>query len=152
MCDVAYGMKLKIPSDMIYLRPVRAFMRELAENMGFCHDRANDIGLVVDEVFANAIEHGSAETESWVIIQCLPTDEMMEIIVSDTGRGQEPSTRWISAWADAIKKKTVSGTERGHGLLLAHNLTDEMSMESNPTGGIDVHLMIYKEEQKIAQR
>ena len=58
MCDVASGMKLKIPSNMIYLKPVRAFVKELAENTGFGHEKANDIELAVDEVFSNAIEHG----------------------------------------------------------------------------------------------
>ena len=143
-------MELKVPSDMIYLRPVRAFVRELAEGIGFCHEKANDIELAVDEIFTNAIEHGSDDTGSPVMVQCLSTDEMMKIIISDTGRQADSSTRWSSAWADAIREKTESGTERGHGLLLAHNLADEMSMESNPTGGVDVHLVIYKEGQPIA--
>ncbi len=78
-------MELKVPSDMIYLRPVRAFVRELAEGLGFCHEKANDIELAVDEIFTNAIEHGSDDTGSSVMVQCLSTDEMMKIIISDTG-------------------------------------------------------------------
>ena len=68
---------------------------------------------------------------------------MIEVTVSDTGTG-ESDTSWIIAWTDVVKKEIGSHTEKGHGLLLAHNLTDEMSMESNLTGGIDVHLVIYK--------
>ena len=143
-------MELKVPSDMIYLRPVRAFVRELAENIGFCHEKASDIELAVDEIFTNAIEHGSDDAGSSVMIQCLLTDEMMKIIISDAGRREDSNTNWSYAWANAIRKKTESGTERGHGLLLAHNLADEMSMESNSTGGVDVHLVIYKERQRIA--
>ena len=75
-----------------------------------------------------------------------PTPLSMEITVSDTGNGKPPGRKLIKAWKNAVKEKTKSGTERGHGLLLAHNLTDEMSMESNPTGGVDIHLVIYKEE------
>lgn len=148
MCDVVCGMELRIPSNMIYLKPVRAFVKELAENTGFGHEKANDIELAVDEVIANAIEHGSADTESPVVIQCLPTDEMIKITISDTGSGGVPNKKWISAWTDAVKEKTRSGTERGHGLLLAHNLADEMRMETNPTGGVDVHLVVYREGQK----
>ena len=150
MCDVAREMELKVSSDMVYLRPIRTFMRELAENMGFCREKASDIELAVDEVLANAIEHGSTGVESPVIIQCLSTDEMMKIIVSDAGCGEDVSIEWVSAWVDAVRDETESGTERGHGLLLAHNLADEMSMEPNPTGGIDVHLVIYKEDQSVA--
>ena len=145
-CEV----ELKVPSNLIYLRPVRAFMRELAENIGFCHEKASDIGLAVDEIFTNAIEHGSDGAGSSVMIQCWANDDMMKIIISDTGRGEDPSARWSNAWADAVRERTESGTERGHGLLLAHNLADEMSMESNSTGGIDVHLVMYKEGQRVA--
>jgi anti-sigma regulatory factor (Ser/Thr protein kinase) len=147
--DVAYGIEMKIPSDLIYLRPVRAFVRELAENMGFGHEKANDMELAVDEIFANAIEHGSAGTGSTIVMQCLPTDDMIEIIVSDTGCGKDTSVEWVSAWVDAVTDKTKSGTERGHGLLLAHSLTDDMSMKPNLTGGVDVHLVMYKEEQQV---
>ncbi len=152
MRDVACEVEMKIPSDMMYLRPVRAFVRELAENIGFCHEKANDMELAVDEVFANAIEHGSAGTGSPIIIRCLSTDDMMKIIVSDTGRGKNPDTEWVSAWTDALKEEAKSRTERGHGLLLAHSLTDEMGMKSNSTGGVDVHLAMYKEGQRIAQK
>jgi len=72
----------------------------------------------------------------------------MKIIISDTGRRGNSSAKWLSAWSNAIGDKTQPGTERGHGLLLAHSLTDEMSMESNPTGGTDVHLVIYKGDNK----
>ena len=143
-------MELKVPSDMIYLRPVRAFVRELAENIGFCHEKASDIELAVDEIFTNAIEHGSDDAGSSVMIQCLLADEMMKIIISDAGSRGNSSAKWSCAWANAIREKTESGTERGHGILLAHNLADEMRMESNSTGGVDVHLVIYKERQRIA--
>ena len=152
MGDVTCGMELRTPSDMIYLRPVRAFVRELAENIGFNHERASDIELALDEVFANAIEHGSADAKSPVVIRCLPTDRMMKITVSDTGSGNASNRKLASAWTNAVKEKTKSQTERGHGLLLAHNLTDEISMEPNPTGGIDVHMVIYKEGQQIEQK
>ena len=145
MCGVAFGTELRIQSSMIYLRPVRAFVRELAEGAGFSREKANNIELAVDEVFANALEHGSADTESPVIIQCLSTDDMIKITVSDTGSGGVSDTSWINAWTDVVKEETESQTERGHGLLLAYNLTDKMSMEPNLTGGIDVHLVVYKE-------
>lgn len=145
MRAVASGTELRIPSDMVYLRPVRAFIRELAENIGFCHEKASDIELAVDEVFANAIEHGSRDTGAPVTIQCLSTDDMMKIVISDAGGSAgSPDAKWISAWADAVGGRTESGTERGHGLLLANDLADEMNMESNPLGGLDVQLVIYK--------
>ena len=153
MSDIAYDAELRIPSDLIYLRPVRSFMRELAENTGFSHEKVSDIELAVDEIFANAIEHGSAGPGSQIVIHCLSTDEMMKIVVSDAGRGKdsEPAV-WLDAWSDVIKEKTQPGTERGHGLFLVYNLADEMGIEPNSMGGVDVHLVIYGEEQRVEQK
>lgn len=150
MNGIAYDTELRVPGDLIYLRPVRSFIRELAKNTGFHHDRVSDIELVVDEVFSNAIEHGSAGAESRIVIYCSSNDEMMKIIVSDTGSGKDPSKKWVGAWSDAISEKTDPETERGHGLFLVYNLADEMRMEPNSMGGVDVQLVVYKERQQIA--
>jgi len=75
----------------------------------------------------------------------------VRITVSDTGRGVGSNTGWVDAWTNVVREKTQPGTERGHGLLLARNLTDQMIMESNQMGGLDVHLVVYKERQKLEQ-
>ena len=152
MDNIVHSAELKIPSDPIYLRPVRSFVRELAENMGFCHEKVSGIELAVDEVFSNAIEHGSADLGSEIAIRCLSTDEMIKIIVSDTGRGRNSNTKWIDAWTNVVREKAQLTTERGHGLLLAYDLTDEMTVKSNSIGGVDVHLVIHKEEQQVTKR
>jgi anti-sigma regulatory factor (Ser/Thr protein kinase) len=139
--------ELRLPSNLIYLRPVRAFVKELAENIGFGHEKVNDIELAVDEVLSNAIEHGSVGLKSWIVVRCMSTDNMIKIIVSDAGHGSESRPSWIDAWSEAIKiEKDRPDTERGHGLLVAHSLTDEMSIESNSMGGVDAHLVVYKEK------
>jgi anti-sigma regulatory factor (Ser/Thr protein kinase) len=149
--DVACGVQLRVPGDLIYLRPVRSFIRELAKNTGFSHERVSDIELAVDEIFSNAIEHGSAGSASQIVIYCLLTEESVRITVSDTGRGEDSNAGWVDAWTNVVREKTQPETERGHGLLLARNLTDQMIMESNQMGGVDVHLVVYKERQKLEQ-
>ena len=151
MCGVACRMELKITGNMIYIRPMRAFVRELAEELGFCHEKINNMEVAVDEVFANAIEHGSACIRSPVVVQCLSTDEMMEIVISDTGGGEDLDTSWVNTWTDVVDGEIESWTERGHGLLLACRLVDEMTMKSNEIGGIEVHLTMYKKGKQIAQ-
>ena len=151
MSDVACGAELRVPGDLIYLRPVRSFIRELAKNTGFAHERVSDIELAVDEIFSNAIEHGSAGSGSQIVIYCLSTEESLRITVSDTGRGESSDMEWVDAWTNVVRDKTQPGTERGHGLLLARNLTDQMIMESNQMGGVDVHLVVYKERQELEQ-
>ncbi len=151
MCGVACKMELKVTGNMVYIRPMRFFVRELAEDLGFCHEKINNIKLAVDEVFTNAIEHGSASIDSPVVVQFLSTDEMMEVVVSDTGGGEDVDTSWVSTWPSVADSEFGSWTERGHGLLLAYRLVDEMSVESNKIGGIEIHLTIYKKGKQIAQ-
>ena len=141
-------VELEVPGDLIYLRPVRAFIRELTQNMGFSHERVNSIELAVDEIFSNAVEHGSASSRSQIVIRCLVTEEMVRVVVSDTGHGEGSDAGWLGAWSDAVEEEARPGTERGHGLLLAHNLTDEMKMDLNSAGGVDVHLVVYKEKRR----
>lgn len=152
MSDISYHAELRLPSNPIYLRPVRTFVKDLAENIGFSHDKVYDIEIAVDEMFSNAIEHGSVGTGSRIVIRCLSTDDMMRVIVSDAGQKNVPNLAWIDAWLDTVKRgEKCPDTERGHGLLVAHSLTDEMNIESNSMGGVDVHLVVYKEKQRIAQ-
>ncbi len=56
MSDIVYSTELRVPGDLIYLRPVRYFIKELAKNAGFHHKQVGDIELAVDEIFSNAID------------------------------------------------------------------------------------------------
>ena len=141
-------VELKVPGDLIYLRPVRTFIRELTQSMDYSHERVNSIELAVDEIFSNAVEHGSASSGSRIVIHCLVTEERARVIVSDSGHGEDSDVGWLGVWSNSAKEEARPGTERGHGLLLAHNLTDEMKVDLNWMGGVDVHLVVYKEERR----
>ena len=143
MGNFACDAELRIPSDLIYLRSVRAFVRELAENLGFCPEKVHNIEIATDEIFSNAVEHGSNGPNSEIVICFSVNDEAMNITISDNGRGKAFNEKWHKVWSDIASSKIKSGTERGHGLLLAHLLTDEMRMESNSVGGLDVQLLWF---------
>lgn len=150
MSGATYDAELSIPSNLIYLRSVRSFIRELAKNLGFCDEKVQNIELATDEIFSNAVEHGSKSFDSEIKICCSVNDEMMKIIISDQGQGKSIKKKWNEVWSDVINKKEIYvGTERGHGLLLARLLTDEMSMESNTIGGLDVRLIWFNRRDSI---
>ena len=151
MNNTTCGAELMVLSDLIYLRSVRSFVRRLAESAGFSHEGANRIELAVDEVFSNAVEHGSGNSRSQVAIRCSPTDELIRIIVSDTGSGSDVNAGWPDTWFDIVRKGAQPGAERGHGLFLAYSMTDKMGIESNSIGGVDVHLIVYREESLVAK-
>lgn len=102
MCDTARDAELRVPTDLVYLRAVRGFVKELA----------------VDEVFTNAVEHATAGSGSRIAIHCLSTDEMVRITVSDTGQGRGTNAKWLDAWSDVVKGKIQPWAQRGRGLLL----------------------------------
>lgn len=138
-----YDAEIRIPSDLTYLRSVRAFIRELAKNLSLCQEKVKDIELATDEILSNAIEHGSEGLNSKIFLRLKVNDETIEIIISDAGNQNNLKDKWTSAWSDVIKKKIQFGTERGHGLFLTYNLTDKMCLKYNSSGGLDVHLIWY---------
>ena len=71
-------------------------MRKLAESAGFSYERAYRIELAVDEVFSNAVEHGSGNSRSQIAIRCSPTDELIRII--ETGSGSDVNAGWPDTW------------------------------------------------------
>lgn len=150
MTDTTYNAELSVQSDLIYLRSVRAFVRKLAEGVGFCRERLNDTELAVDEVFSNAVEHGSVSPRSPVMIRCFLTDELVSITVSDTGSRGEGNTGWPDTWSDIVRRGAQPGAERGNGLFLAYSVSDSMSIEPNSMGGVDVHLVVYRARPALA--
>jgi anti-sigma regulatory factor (Ser/Thr protein kinase) len=140
LSGITYDAEIRIPSNLIYLRSVRIFIRELAENMGFCREKVHNVEIATDEILSNAVEHGSEGLNSYINIYCSVDDEMMSITISDQGQGKALRKKWDEVWSEIVNNEVYVGTERGHGLLLARLLTDEMCMESNSIGGLDVCL------------
>ena len=97
--------------DPAEIAEVRVAMRAIAERNGFS-DRAGDLVLALDEVIANAQEHGTPPilVDAWV-------DGRVVVEVSDSGSGFEPGRVW------ATHPPAPLGT-RGRGLWITRQLTD----------------------------
>ena len=108
-------------SDPSEIAQVRADIDSLACRHGF-GDRAGDLVLALDEVIANAQEHGAAPIviEAWV-------DGRIVIEVSDVGRGFDRDRVWNA------HPPTPYG-QRGRGLWITRQLTDCISIRSSRQG------------------
>lgn len=135
-----FDAELRIPSDLTYLRSVRAFIKEFARGLGFDSDKVNDIEIATDEILSNAIEHGSRGTNSEIVLFISINEKSMEIVIRDYGKDKPLSDNIFEVWSKAISSNTENNSERGRGLRLAWLLSDDMRMESNSAGGLDVHL------------
>jgi anti-sigma regulatory factor (Ser/Thr protein kinase) len=110
-------------SDPAEIARVRADVGELAVRHGF-PDRAGDLVLALDEVIANAQEHGRAPigVEAWV-------DGRIVVEVRDVGNGFDRERVW------SAHPPTPYG-QRGRGLWITRQLTDAVSISSGHDGTV----------------
>ncbi|RKU36930.1 hypothetical protein C6496_11235 [Candidatus Poribacteria bacterium] len=137
-------IKLKIPSAVFYIEPVRAFIGNLAQSLGFPRKRVADIQLVLDEVCTNAVHHGSANTAVGIKLRIGIDAHALEILVRDTGSGDAEGKNWLThERLSEIEENRSPSSESGHGIFIAKSLSDTHEMQSNEAGGTDVRVVFY---------
>ncbi len=137
-------IELKIPSTVFYIEPVRAFIGNLAQSLGFPRKRVADIQLVLDEVCSNAVHHGSANAADGVKLRIGVDAHTLEILVRDTGSGNAEQKSWLThERLLEIEANRSPSNERGHGIFIAKSLSDTHDMQSNEAGGTDVRVVFY---------
>lgn len=100
---------------------VRTAVRDIAVRGGFA-DRASDLVLALDEVIANAQEHGlpPIDIRAWV-------DGRLVVEVSDVGDGFDRLRVWSTHPPERYGP-------RGRGLWIARQLTDLVTIVTEPQG------------------
>ena len=141
---VQADIQLQIPSAAFYIEPVRAFVGNLAQSLGFSRKRVADIQLVLDEICSNAVHHGSANATVGVKL-CISIDaHALEILVRDTGTRQAAEKNWLThERLSEIEMDRSPSNERGHGIFIAKSLADTHEMQPNEVGGTDVRVAFH---------
>ncbi|RKU17322.1 hypothetical protein C6503_11145 [Candidatus Poribacteria bacterium] len=135
-------IKLKIPSAVFYIEPIRAFIGNLAQNLGFSRKRVADIQLVLDEICSNAIHHGSVDATVDVNLQIRIDTHSLEILVRDTGSPHAQQESWLThERLSEIEENRSPSSESGHGIFIAKSLADTHEMHPNSAGGTDVRVV-----------
>lgn len=135
-------IKLKIPSAVFYIDPVRAFIGNLAKNLGFSRKRVADIQLVIDEICSNAVHHGSIDATVGVKLQIRSDAHALEILVRDTGSRHKGQKNWLThERLSEIEANRSPSNEGGHGIFIAKSLSDTYEMGINAAGGTDVRVV-----------
>ena len=117
----------------------------VAREMGFSHDRVEDLKTAVAEACINAIEHGNKFDVNTMVGITLASDKSaLEVTVHDEGDGIKPEN---------IPKERTNPKglpqRRGYGIFLIKNLVNEMSFASRPGNGNDVKMIIHLENTMI---
>ncbi len=101
------------------LAALRRTLIQWAERAGASAEQCDKLVLAVNEATANAVEHAYAPGEGRIdVTGRLSSLGVMEVVVRDFGR-----------W-----RPSRPGTSGGRGLTLMQNLTDDLSIETAPSG------------------
>lgn len=109
-----------IGDDPGEIAPVRAAVHDLAERAGYS-ERADDLALAIDELIANAQEHGAAPIH---VVAEADQDSGVHVEVCDAGSGFD--------WAEAVREHPpMPDSRRGRGLWIVRQLVDRVTVERN---------------------
>ena len=119
--DGADRYTAELGADPAEIADVRVAVRKIAMRNGFA-DRAGDLMLALDEVIANAQEHGRPpiEVTAWA-------DGRLVIEVADVGAGFDRGRVWRSHPPPPLGR-------RGRGLWIIRQLTDIVAIRSDEHG------------------
>ncbi len=114
----ATHIEATIGNDPGEIAPVRAAVQELAERAGY-GERADDLALAVDELIANAQEHGAAPIH---VVAEANGDHGVHVEVCDAGSGFD--------WGEAVREHPPRpDSRRGRGLWIVRQLVDRVTVE-----------------------
>jgi anti-sigma regulatory factor (Ser/Thr protein kinase) len=130
-------LTLRTPGRFVYVKPVRSFVTVAADVAGFSDEQIEELGLVVTELFNNAVEYGCESAEAAVSVVCTLLPDGLRMTVSDPGRKQKVDFDALLERA-ALDKPVDDLEQRGRGLFLIRRLTDDMAIRSTPARGTEV--------------
>lgn len=104
-------------------------LERMGQYLGISEEKIAEARIVVTEAIINALEYSGDEGQ-YVNIEYKMTKEELTILVSDSGKGFKPE----EVEEPQILKKIHSENKRGWGIKLMKSLSDDLTIESGPTG------------------
>ena len=127
--DSIYNLKITLPSiPNIELVAIEGLER-MGKYFGITDDKIGEAKVLVTEAVINGFEH-SGIGNPFVNIEFMMTKEQLIIYVTDYGKGFNPD----DVEEPEITKKISSKNKRGWGIKLIKSLSDDLSIESGPSG------------------
>ena len=129
--DAASRWTLCLSYDPQSAGQARAFVRRLAQDMGYAPPDVDDIALATGEAVANALEHGFSGDCAWgenpVAVTVVCQAGWFSVHIRDHGPGFDPEKVRFARQPSLL-------AERGRGLALMEMLMDRVDHSRLPDG------------------
>ncbi|MBN1345574.1 MAG: GNAT family N-acetyltransferase [Phycisphaerae bacterium] len=123
----AVTTSLTIPNRLTYLRPVMAYVREIAALVGLSEKDRYDVELAVEEALANVIEHGfEPDALATFELACEVAATSVSFVIHEKGMPYDPNRVRDYQPPASLSEATTEGL----GMFLIKRMMDEVSFRN----------------------
>ncbi len=125
-------VQLSIPAQADFVAVARLTISGVAARMNFTIDDIEDIKVAVSEACTNAVQHAYQGGDGQIVIDAVMHDGLLEILVSDSGKGFD-TENIVSSKQDGANDALFG---LGLGLTFIKSLMDTCDVSSSPAGTV----------------
>ncbi len=143
------SFELSCPVKSVFLRHIRQFIVQLAEDVSFSEEEVSQIEIAVDEACSNIIEHAYNHSTDFdkegkkIYVRVEIYKHGIKIVVGDRGKGIQP--HHIHRTKN-LKQYKTSRYHRGLGTYIITNFMDDVLFHTEEGYGTTVEMFKYRRD------
>lgn len=133
------SLEITVPADLHFSAGVREIVSEFCDQNGFNNITKNQLKLIIDELYMNAVRYGSSKT-SQVKVSLFFQGNVLTGKIEDFGQGEKQIKKedlekiiFLQTTNNVLTKTSGRGLAQ-----IVQNWTDHFIIENNAEGGIRV--------------